>query len=99
MKKEWELIKNIYGCTTILMQETEAKETENAFKVVEKSLKALEIIKEKNVDIEYIKIETITFKGYNSWIEFIDNIGINIPKNRNRQLTEEEFELLKEVLE
>lgn len=61
MSKEWELIKNIYGCTTILMQEEEAKETQNAFKVVEKSLKALDIIKEKNVDIKLLKLSMVQY--------------------------------------
>lgn len=98
MKKEWELIKNIYGCTTILMQETEAKETENAFKVVEKSLKALEIIKEKNVDVDYFlfwskqgnlgKVE-----DYNDLLKHKNGRCQRLP------LTEEEFDLLKEVLE
>jgi len=91
MRKEWELIKNIYGCTTILMQEEEAKETKNAFKVVEKSLKALEIIKEKQVDVCELKI-------------CIDEYEDSLYQYNKRtiekfRLTEEEFNLLKEVLE
>jgi len=91
MIKEWELIKNIYGCTTILMQEEEAKETKNAFKVVEKSLKALEIIKNKQVDVCELKI-------------CIDEYEDSLYQYNKRtiekfRLTKEEFNLLKEVLE
>ena len=96
MSKEWELIKNIYGCTTILMQETEAKETKNAFKVVEKSLKALDIIKEKNVDVLAIK-ESKTLEEYNRNAWEVEHYGRY--KGYKLQLTEEEFNLLKEVLE
>ena len=89
MKKEWELIKNIYGCTTILMQEEEAKETKNAFEVIEKSLKALEIIKEKAVDV-YILFD-LGLEEYNKYV--LKRYGTYY------QLTQEEFNLLKEVLE
>lgn len=93
MSKEWELIKNIYGCTTILMQEAEAKETENAFKVVEKSLKALEIIKEKRIDIE--SFYTSFIEGEYDY-EFYERRYGTYGKYC---LTEEEFNVLKEVLE
>lgn len=55
-------------------------------KQVEKSLKALEIIKEKTVDIWLIQNKK-TLKQYNSMVD------------ESRQLTEEEFNLLKAVLE
>lgn len=54
-------------------------------KTIEKSLKALEIIKGKTVDIWLIQNKNL--KQYNSMID------------ESRQLTQEEFELLKEVLE
>lgn len=56
---------------------------------VEKSLNALEIIKEKDVDI-YILRKCKTVDEYNFKIVHI--VG------ETRELTEEEFELLKEVL-
>jgi hypothetical protein len=56
------------------------------FALIEKSLKALEIIKEKTVDIWLIQNKK-TLKQYNSMVD------------ESRQLTEEEFDLLKEVLE
>lgn len=55
-------------------------------KQVEKSLKALEIIKKKTVDIWLIQNKK-TLKQYNSMVD------------ESRQLTEEEFSLLKECLE
>jgi len=56
------------------------------FALIEKSLKALEIIKEKTVDIWLIQNKK-TLKQYNSMVD------------ESRKLTEEEFNLLKEVLE
>lgn len=52
---------------------------------IEKSLKALEIIKKKTVDIWLIQNKK-TLKQYNSMVD------------ESRQLTEEEFELLKGIL-
>ena len=56
------------------------------FNQVRKELKALEIIKEKTVDIWLIQNKK-TLKQYNSMVD------------ESRQLTQEEFNLLKEVLE
>lgn len=55
-------------------------------RTIEKSLKALEIIKKKTVDIWLIQNKK-TLKQYNSMVD------------ESRQLTQEEFDLLKEVLE
>ena len=57
---------------------------------VEKSLKALEIIKEKDVDVSWLKYcikENMIVEAYNS----------GYPEY-HKHLTEEEFETLKEVL-
>ena len=58
-----------------------------------KALKALNIIKEKNVDIEYIKTcfddEKGGFKEYNAYVGHDEDM----------ELTQEEYDLLKEVLE
>ena len=63
------------------------------FETIEKELKALEIIKTKNVDIDYIKTcfydKKGGFKDYNSWVGHDDD----------EELSQEEYELLKEVLE
>jgi hypothetical protein len=58
---------------------------------VEKSLKALEIIKEKNVDILDIK----TWYNYEHYCRAMEDSRLR----KDWWLTEEEFNLLKEVLE
>ena len=61
--------------------------------IIEKELKALEIIKTKNVDIDYIKTcfydKKGGFKDYNA---LAGHYGYE-------ELSQEEYELLKEVLE
>ena len=61
--------------------------------IIEKELKALEIIKTKNVDIDYIKTcfydKKGGFKDYNAWVGHDDD----------EELSQEEYDLLKEVLE
>ena len=63
------------------------------FEIIEKELKALEIIKTKNVDIDYIKTcfydKKGGFKDYNAWVGHDDD----------EELSQEEYDLLKEVLE
>lgn len=63
-----------------------------SFDIIETELKALEIIKEKNVDIEYIKTcfydEKGGLKEYNSWARH----------NEDKELIQEELDLLKEWL-
>ena len=54
-------------------------------RTIEKSLKALEVIKRKTVDIWLIQNKK-TLKQYNSMVD------------ESRQLTEDEFELLRSVL-
>lgn len=56
--------------------------------IVEKELKALEIIKEKEVTILHFKT-CVEWRGLTMY---------NLNKDRYRELTEEEWELLKEVL-
>lgn len=64
------------------------QELVNCYEVIEKSLKALEIIKEKNVDIRRIEV-CYTVKDYNKGRD----------EHLNYELTEEEYETIKEVLE
>ena len=63
------------------------------FEIIEKELKVLEIIKTKNVDIDYIKTcfydKKGGFKDYNAWVGHDDD----------EDLSQEEYDLLKEVLE
>ena len=71
----------------------EPKQYVDELKLVEKSLKALEIIKDKRIDIESFYSSFIerdfNYDFYSSWYR---GYGRN-------KLTEEEFNLLKEVLE
>lgn len=60
---------------------------EQRLNIIETALKALEIIKEKEVAIQYLK-ESETEEIYNQWAWFVNK----------ESLTKEEFELLKEVL-
>lgn len=66
------------------------------FKIIEKELKALEIIKTKNVDIFFLINSCDEVDKYNE--EIIDNTMYYCYSNC-RKLTQEEFDLLKEVLE
>ena len=63
------------------------------FETIEKELKALEIIKTKNVDIDYIKTcfydKKGGFKEYNAYVGHDEDM----------ELTQEEYDLLNEVLE
>ena len=63
------------------------------FEIIKKELKALEIIKTKNVDIDYIKAcfyyKKGDFKEYNAWAVHYED----------EELSQEEYDLLKEVLE
>ena len=64
-----------------------------SFDIIETALKALNIIKEKNVDIDYIKTcfydRKGGFKEYNAYVEH----------DEDEELSQEEYDLLKEVLE
>lgn len=61
-------------------------------RTLRKCVKALEIIKEKDVNIWYLTVST-KVKNYKDYNSFLMN------DKDKRQLTEEEFYLLKEVLE
>ena len=67
------------------------------FRNIEKELKALEIIKEKNVDIWCLK----TTKNYDDYLHspaptnIVDENGVY---HEEQLLTQEEYDLLKEVL-
>ena len=70
-------------------------ECKGAYQFLEKSLKALEIIKEKNVAVAMLK-SCGTVERYNT-IAFDEECFKD--KDYARKLTKDEFELLKEVLE
>ena len=100
MSKALEALKEFKGNNnTILVGRVMGKQHYlDCLQAIEKSLKALEIIKEKNVDIDYFlfwskqgvlgKVE-----DYNQLLKHKNGRCKRLP------LTEEEFNLLKEVLE
>ena len=68
-----------------------------------KELKALEIIKEKNIDVGYFREDFIKNNyGFSFYEEYYDNYHYGTDeccmKYRGEMLTKEEFDLLKEVL-
>ena len=72
-------------------------EIRNAHLLVEKSLKALEIIKEKRVDLPYLRCCIEDNQSVYRYNEYIRNKTMDY--DHEEELTEEEFNLLKEVLE
>ena len=67
---------------------------------IEKSLKALEIIKKKRVNIgTFIHLTKILKKDYEQCKALNNTFGANICETEKEFLTKEEFNLLKEVLE
>lgn len=85
MSKELEALEKLYPKTTYMPYYTRS-ERRLFCKIVEKSLKALEIIKEKEIDIAYIKC-CDSREHYNVMCEL-----------EKEKLTQEEYDLLKEVL-
>ena len=84
MNKELEALENIkHYDTRVGLHEDDYKIIENALKDTEKYKKALEIIKEKRVDV--------------SWLFKCDNTR-NYKHFSYCELTEEEFDFLKEIL-
>ena len=62
---------------------------------IEKELKALEIIKKKNVDVFFLRNNCDTVEEYN---KEINNNTMHYCYGNCRELTQEKFDLLKEVL-
>lgn len=87
--KAWELYQ---GCVEQECDDYGAKET------IEKSLKALEIIKSKSVNVKNLIIYCFEFKDtYEDYVD-VFNYGDNYWDLGRELLTKEEFNLLKEVL-
>ena len=64
------------------------------YAIIEKSLKALEIIKETRVDINFIKLS----KNYDDYCSMeVIKILNNIATTKQRGITEKEYDLLKEI--
>ena len=100
--KQHEEILNDYGltlanfreaCLLLAMLKGEGRTIHN----IDKQLKALEIIKEKNVDI--VGIKKLSLEDYNKGVELGDKYKPEKMKEYPyKKLTQEEYDLLKEVL-
>ena len=76
------------------------QELVNCYEIIEKSLKALEIIKEKRVNVgTFIHFTKVLKKDYEQCKATNDIVFCNICYTEKEFLTKEEFSLLKEVLE
>lgn len=75
-------------------------ECKGAYQFLEKSLKALEIIKEKRVNVGmFIHLTKVLKKDYEQCKALNNTFGANICDTEKDFLTEEEFNTLKAVLE
>ena len=64
--------------------------------IIEKELKALEIIKKKRVNVHYLQ-ECENLKQYNNYVE-MNWVSREEAEYHNEILTQEEYDLFKEVL-
>lgn len=83
-----EALERIVGCSTI---ESHRPKWQEDYKIIEKSLKALEIIKNKPWLVSEIVESKGNYKVYKSWCSVFR-------ADMKYRATEEEYELLKEVL-
>lgn len=87
MSKGLEALKRMYEHLDVELNEDDYayKIADKDFETIKKELKALEIIKEKEINV-FIFLHSGDLETYNDMVE------------DNRKLTQEEFDLLKEVL-
>lgn len=91
---------NLLVIEKALLKAQESKQYVDELKLVEKKLKALEIIKEKKVNVgTFIHLTKILKKDYEQCKALNNTFGANICDTEKEFLTEEEFDTLKEVLE
>ena len=65
------------------------------FETIEKDLEVLEILKKKNINIRALKSWNKTYKGkltYQNYLDILDDCDLG------EKLTQEEYDILKEVL-
>ena len=88
MSKGLEILENAKKRDGLPLNTNFAPITEKEIEIIEQELKALEIIREKNVDIQTLK-RTNNVYEYNSYVA--KGLG-------EKPLTQEEYDLLKEVM-
>ena len=84
MSKELEALERLFCAGRLDLDYVLNGKQNQDYKIIEKSLKALEIIKNKQVNV--FLLHSVDLETYNDMIA------------DNRNLTQEEYELLKEVL-
>lgn len=77
--------------------ETLEEEKQSFDRQLEKKLKVLEIIKKKEVNV-FMLTWYFTYSSYDKYVNDFENVDYNMPVLSNEQLTQEEYDLLKEVL-
>lgn len=87
MTKGLEALDNLRSMVS-LSQDCHYKESNKLCDTIEKELKALEILKNKNIDLFYLQ-DTTELERYNDACDYYRNLSY---------LTQEEYDLLKETL-
>ena len=85
MSKELEALERLYCAGRLDLDYVLNGKQNQDYKIIEKALKALEIIKNKEVNV-FVLLHSGNLKIYNDIVE------------DNRKLTQEKYDLLKEVL-
>ena len=103
MSKELEALERLYCAGRLDLDYVLNGKQNQDYKNVEKALKALEIIKEKRVNVEeFIEMfEDWKEITYEEWIIYYEENGYYIQGNEDfdyNRLAKEEFDFLKEVL-
>ena len=103
MSKELEALERLYCAGRLDLDYVLNGKQNQDYKIVEKALKALEIIKEKRVNVEeFIEMfEDWKEITYEEWIIYYEENGYYIQGNEDfdyNRLAKEEFDFLKEVL-
>ena len=103
MSKELEALERLFCAGRLDLDYVLNGKQNQDYKIIEKALKALEIIKEKRVNVEeFIEMfEDWKEITYEEWIIYYEENGYYIQGNEDfdyNRLAKEEFDFLKEVL-
>ena len=103
MSKELEALERLYCAGRLDLDYVLNGKQNQDYKIIEKALKALEIIKRKRVNVEeFIEMfEDWKEITYEEWVIYYEENGYYIQGNEDfdyNRLAKEEFDFLKEVL-
>lgn len=95
MSKGLEALEKLYCAGRLDLDYVGSDEHKNDYNIIEKELEALEIIKEKRVDVDLL-MDCSPYDGYRHTTGLIEyNNSTTITQ---KELTQEEYDILKEVL-